>query len=100
VQKFLTYLRVSTDKQGVFGLGMEAPREAVHRYVSGKGIIIAEYVEVETGKRSDRPQLTARLPSVAGSGPFSSSRNCTAVMSDGAKREGPGERRALRAVDG
>jgi DNA invertase Pin-like site-specific DNA recombinase len=61
VQNFLTYLRVSTDKQGVFGLGMEAQRQAVTRYAEGRGTILAEYVEVETGKRSDRPQLMAAL---------------------------------------
>lgn len=61
MQNFLTYLRVSTDKQGVFGLGMEAQHRAVTRYAEGRGTILAEYVEVETGKRSDRPQLMADL---------------------------------------
>jgi len=61
LQKYIVYLRVSTDKQGVFGLGMDAQREAVRRYVQNHGHILAEYVEVESGKKSDRPQLTAAL---------------------------------------
>jgi DNA invertase Pin-like site-specific DNA recombinase len=61
MQKYLTYLRVSTDKQGITGLGMDAQREAVTRYAEGRGTILAEYVEVETGKKSDRPQLMAAL---------------------------------------
>ena len=61
MQVFVAYLRVSTDKQGVFGLGMEAQREAVSRYVQNRGQIVSEYVEVESGKKSNRPQLTAAL---------------------------------------
>ena len=61
LQKYIAYLRVSTDKQGVFGLGMDAQREAVARYVANRGTIIAKYVEVESGRKSDRPQLMAAL---------------------------------------
>jgi DNA invertase Pin-like site-specific DNA recombinase len=57
--KFISYLRVSTDKQGRSGLGIEAQREAVVRYLDGgKWTLSAEYVETETGKRSDRPKLS------------------------------------------
>ena len=64
--RFVSYLRVSTDRQGKSGLGLEAQREAVARYLAGlaggAGIrLAAEYVEVESGKRSDRPQLAAAL---------------------------------------
>jgi DNA invertase Pin-like site-specific DNA recombinase len=60
--KFVSYLRVSTDKQGRSGLGLEAQREAVTRYLNGGDWRLAkEYVETESGKRSDRPQLAAAL---------------------------------------
>ena len=60
--KFVSYLRVSTDKQGRSGLGLEAQREAVARYLNGGSWkLVAEYVETESGKRSDRPKLAAAL---------------------------------------
>jgi DNA invertase Pin-like site-specific DNA recombinase len=59
--KFISYLRVSTDKQGRSGLGLEAQREAVTRYLNGNWTVVAEYVETESGKRSDRPKLAAAL---------------------------------------
>jgi DNA invertase Pin-like site-specific DNA recombinase len=60
--KFISYLRVSTDKQGRSGLGVEAQREAVTRYLNGGDWkLIKEYVETESGKRADRPQLAAAL---------------------------------------
>jgi len=60
--KFVSYLRVSTDKQGRSGLGLEAQREAVARYLNGgRWKLIAEYVEVESGKRNSRPQLQAAI---------------------------------------
>jgi DNA invertase Pin-like site-specific DNA recombinase len=61
-QSLVAYYRVSTDQQGRSGLGLEAQREAVARYVVGAGgRLVAEYQEVESGKRSDRPQLRAAL---------------------------------------
>lgn len=61
--KFIAYLRVSTAKQGRSGLGMEAQRKAVHRFVAERGgrIIAPEFVEVETGKNNARPELTKAL---------------------------------------
>lgn len=58
---FVTYLRVSTDRQGRSGLGLEAQRKAVADHVAGKGAIATEYIEIESGKRSDRPQLARAL---------------------------------------
>lgn len=58
---FVTYLRVSTDRQGRSGLGLEAQRTAVLDHVAGKGEIAAEYVEIESGKRNERPQLARAL---------------------------------------
>jgi DNA invertase Pin-like site-specific DNA recombinase len=58
---FVTYLRVSTDRQGKSGLGLEAQRAAVLDHVTGKGEIAAEYVEIESGKKNERPQLARAL---------------------------------------
>ena len=63
--KFLAYLRVSTQKQGVNGLGMDAQRETVCQFLSNGGELLGEFVEVETGKGANalakRPQLAAAL---------------------------------------
>jgi DNA invertase Pin-like site-specific DNA recombinase len=61
--KFVTYLRVSTAKQGRSGLGLEAQRESVRQFVAGHGgkVIAPEFVEVETGSRNDRPELDKAL---------------------------------------
>jgi DNA invertase Pin-like site-specific DNA recombinase len=60
--KFVSYLRVSTDKQGKSGLGIEAQREAVTSYLNGgRWTLVAEYVETESGRKSDRPKLAAAL---------------------------------------
>lgn len=60
--KFISYLRVSTQRQGKSGLGLEAQREAVSNYLNGgRWTLVAELVEVESGKRSDRPKLAEAL---------------------------------------
>lgn len=53
----MAYYRVSTQKQGESGLGLDAQRAAVARFTAGKGTILDEFTEVESGKRADRPQL-------------------------------------------
>lgn len=59
---FVGYYRVSTAKQGASGLGLEAQREAVVRYLnSGPWRIIAEFTEIESGRRSGRPELDRAL---------------------------------------
>lgn len=58
---FVAYLRVFTNRQGQSGLGLEAQRAAVASFVGGRGELIAEFVEVESGRKNDRPQLAAAL---------------------------------------
>lgn len=59
---YIGYLRVSTERQHASGLGLEAQREAIQRYAAQQGIPIAEvFVETESGKLKDRPQLNAAL---------------------------------------
>lgn len=61
-QKFITYLRVSTQGQGESGLGIDAQRDAVTTYARQvDGHIVSEFVEVASGKCNDRPQLFAAL---------------------------------------
>lgn len=65
-RNLVSYLRVSTDRQGRSGLGLEAQREAVARFAVAEGFtVVCEFVEVETGKGSDalerRPQLNGAL---------------------------------------
>lgn len=55
--KFVAYYRVSTNRQGESGLGLEAQQESVQQYVKSHGDLAEEFREVETGKRSDRPEL-------------------------------------------
>jgi DNA invertase Pin-like site-specific DNA recombinase len=56
--KFVSYLRVSTARQGASGLGLEAQREAVSRYLNGGSwSLVQEIVEIESGKRNDRPAI-------------------------------------------
>jgi DNA invertase Pin-like site-specific DNA recombinase len=60
--RFVTYYRVSTRKQGASGLGIEAQRVAVSNYLGGHtSTVVAEFTEVESGRRSDRPALDRAL---------------------------------------
>lgn len=66
MRQVITYIRVSTAQQGKSGLGIEAQRAALARFVEAEGCeVLAEFVEVETGKGADaierRPQLAAAL---------------------------------------
>lgn len=58
--KFVSYLRVSTAKQGASGLGLEAQRRAVADFLVGAPVI-REFVEVESGKHADRPKLAEAM---------------------------------------
>ena len=53
--------RVSTDKQGRSGLGLEAQQQAVHFYLQGRGELIQSFTEIESGRKNDRPELLTAL---------------------------------------
>jgi DNA invertase Pin-like site-specific DNA recombinase len=60
--KWISYLRVSTSRQGRSGLGLEAQRKAVDDFLNGgRWKVVKEFVEVESGKRTDRPVLAEAL---------------------------------------
>lgn len=59
---FVSYLRVSTARQGSSGLGLEAQRHAVAEYLNGGDWrLVAEFVEVESGRYASRPKLQEAL---------------------------------------
>ena len=60
--QIVSYLRVSTARQGASGLGLEAQRAAVASFAMGSShTVLTEFVEVESGSKSVRPQLNAAL---------------------------------------
>lgn len=66
MQKVIAYIRVSTKQQGRSGLGLEAQRLAITQFAERENInLIAEFVEVESGKGSDaldrRPELSSAI---------------------------------------
>lgn len=66
MRNIIAYYRVSTERQGRSGLGLEAQRDAVTRFATTEGLtILTEYTEIETGKGCDaldrRPELRAAL---------------------------------------
>lgn len=62
MKRFIAYYRVSTDKQGRSGLGLEAQQQSVRAYLNGGAWeLVGEFTEVESGKKDDRPQLAAAL---------------------------------------
>ena len=64
---FVTYARVSTDRQGKSGLGLDAQRASVEAFLNGgRWKVLGEFVEVESGAKRDtnRPQLAAALAAV------------------------------------
>ena len=62
MHKFIAYYRVSTARQGQSGLGLEAQQASVNSYLTSTGSeLVAEFVEVESGKKTQRSQLEAAL---------------------------------------
>ena len=61
-RQFIAYFRVSTLRQGKSGLGLEAQKKAVDDFLNGGSWqLLAEFVEIESGKADDRPQLEQAL---------------------------------------
>ena len=60
--RFVSYLRVSTAKQGASGLGIEAQRTAIATFMTQTGAgHVAEFIEIESGRKDDRAELSAAL---------------------------------------
>ncbi|MEX5726681.1 DNA invertase Pin-like site-specific DNA recombinase [Rhodovulum iodosum] len=60
--KIVTYIRVSTDKQGRSGLGLEAQRAAIAAYAKAtSAVTVSEFQEVESGRKNTRPELQKAL---------------------------------------
>ena len=57
--KYVIYYRVSTTKQGVSGLGLEAQKQQVENYHQSKNdvVVLNEYVEIDSGKKANRIEL-------------------------------------------
>lgn len=69
--RYVTYYRVSTVRQGMSGLGIDAQRETVRQFLNGGSwVVVAEYVEIESGRKSDveRPQLSKALAAAKAQG--------------------------------
>lgn len=59
---YIAYFRVSTDKQGKSGLGLDAQKKQVHDFIANSnGRLTGEFVEVESGKNNDRPELAKAI---------------------------------------
>lgn len=57
MEKYIAYYRVSTQKQGTSGLGIEAQKSSVSRFLNNDSILLHELTDIESGKRNDRPNL-------------------------------------------
>lgn len=60
--QYVAYYRVSTQRQGTSGLGLEAQRAATKTFLTATGAdLLAEFTEIESGKRANRPKLAAAM---------------------------------------
>lgn len=56
-KQYIAYFRVSTQRQGASGLGLAAQRTSVSAYIYNRGVIVAEFTDIESGKKNNRPEL-------------------------------------------
>jgi DNA invertase Pin-like site-specific DNA recombinase len=61
MNKYVAYYRVSTQKQGKSGLGLEAQKAEVNRYLKGSDKILIEYIEIDSGKNNKRIELAKAI---------------------------------------
>jgi DNA invertase Pin-like site-specific DNA recombinase len=61
MSRYIAYYRVSTARQGQSGLGLEAQQAAVQRFLPADAVRVADFVEVESGRKNARPQLQAAI---------------------------------------
>jgi DNA invertase Pin-like site-specific DNA recombinase len=73
MKNYVAYYRVSTAKQGQSGLGLEAQKAAVGQFVKDPAVIRKEFVEVESGKKNERPQLSAAIA-------YAKKHSCTLII--------------------
>lgn len=66
--RYVPYFRVSTARQGQSGLGLEAQQAAVRAFVQDPAQLLPEYVEIESGKKNQRPQLLAAIDAARAAG--------------------------------
>ena len=57
MERYIAYYRVSTQKQGSSGLGIEAQKSAVQKFINHEDALIEELTDIESGKKNDRPNL-------------------------------------------
>ena len=65
---YVLYLRVSTQRQGISGLGLEGQRLVAHRFIQPEDRIVSEYIEVESGRKNNRPEMAKAIAEVKSSG--------------------------------
>ena len=65
---YVLYLRVSTPRQGLSGLGLEGQRLIAHRFLQPGDRILAEYIEVESGRKNNRPEMAKAIVQTRGLG--------------------------------
>ncbi len=66
--RHVPYYRVSTARQGQSGLGLEAQQAAVRAFIADPAQLLTEYVEIESGKQNQRPQLLAAMAAARAAG--------------------------------
>ena len=59
--RYIAYYRVSTKHQGLSGLGLEAQKGIAHSFLKTNDELVAEFVEVESGKQNNRPELNKAI---------------------------------------